>query len=64
MGLPEILVEFKTKAETAVQRSENGIVAVILTDDTNTGFTSITYNYEKDIDKTKWSAKNLESLSS
>ncbi len=62
MGLPEILVEFKTKAETAVQRSENGIVAVILTDDTNTGFTSITYNYEKDIDKTKWSAKNLEYL--
>jgi len=62
MGLPEILIEFKTKAETAVQRSENGIVAVILTDDTDTNITSCTYNYEKDIDKTKWSAKNLEYL--
>ena len=30
MGLPEILIEFKTKAQTAVTRSQNGIVAVIL----------------------------------
>lgn len=62
MGLPEILIEFKTKAETAVQRSENGIVAVILADDTDTELASCTYNYEKDIDKSKWSAKNLEYL--
>ena len=34
MGLPEILIEFKAKAETAVKRSENGIVALILRDDT------------------------------
>lgn len=27
MGLPEILIEFKTKAQTAVTRSQNGIVA-------------------------------------
>ena len=26
MGLPEILIEFKTKAQTAVTRSQNGIV--------------------------------------
>ena len=37
MGLPEILIEFKQRAETAVRRSENGIVAVILADDTKTG---------------------------
>ena len=30
MGLPEILIEFKAKAETAVARSQNGILAVIL----------------------------------
>ena len=29
MGLPEILIEFKTKAQTAVTRSQNGIVAAI-----------------------------------
>ena len=27
MGLPEILIEFKTKAQTAVTRSQNGIMA-------------------------------------
>ena len=62
MGLPEILIEFKTKAETAVRRSENGIVAVILLDNTDTEITGCTYNYEKDIDKTKWSVKNLDYL--
>ena len=46
MGLPEILIEFKQKAETAVRRSENGIVAVILADDTKTGagYEMILYN--------------------
>ena len=36
MGLPEILIDFKTQAETAVIRSENGIVALILDDTTKT----------------------------
>ena len=30
MGLPEILIEFKTKAQTAVTRSQNGIVGLFL----------------------------------
>ena len=65
MGLPEILIEFKTKAETAVRRSENGIVAVILADDTKSGdeHTSYTYNYEADIVKSHWTSANLDYLS-
>ena len=34
MGLPEIVIEFRTKGVTAVKRSARGIVAVILKDDT------------------------------
>lgn len=45
MGLPEILIEFKQRAETAVQRSENGIVAVILKDDTKSGEGYLSYTY-------------------
>ena len=64
MGLPEILIEFKAKAETAVSRSENGIVAVILADDTKTGdeFASYKYNFEADIIKAHWTTTNLDYL--
>lgn len=64
MGLPEILIEFKAKADTAVSRSENGIVAVILADDTKSGegFTSYKYNFEADIVKSHWTTANLDYL--
>ncbi|MFR5208769.1 MAG: hypothetical protein ACLTG2_04455 [Clostridia bacterium] len=45
MGLPEILIEFKTKAQTAVTRSQNGIVAVILEDSTKVGDENLSYTY-------------------
>ena len=66
MGLPEILIEFKQRAETAVQRSENGIVAMILKDDTKTGdeFTSYAYSTAADIDNTHWSVTSQKYLSS
>ena len=66
MGLPEILIEFKQRAETAVQRSENGIVAMILKDDTKTGdeFTSYAYSTAADIDNTHWSVANQKYLNS
>ena len=35
MGLPEISIEFKTLSSTAIKRSERGIVAMILKDDTD-----------------------------
>lgn len=34
MGLPEINIAFQSKAETAIKRSANGIVALILRDAT------------------------------
>lgn len=40
MGLPNILIEFKSKASTAIKRGERGIVAVMVTDVT-TGVTKI-----------------------
>ena len=46
MGLPEILIEFKTKAETAVRRSENGIVAVILLESPKKGGEGFNYLYK------------------
>ena len=64
MGLPEILIEFKTKAQTAVTRSQNGIVAVILEDSTKVGDENLsyTYNYEADIVKSDWTTANLDYL--
>ena len=50
MGLPQILIEFKTLAETLVTRSARGIVAVILKDDSNAAQTQI-YTKESEITK-------------
>lgn len=57
MGLPEILIEFKQRAQTAVRRSENGIVAVILADDTKTGagYESYVYTSAADVNTSQWS---------
>ena len=60
MGLPEINIEFKTKAETAVTRSARGIVALILTDTTSTEDLSGAYAYEADVPKDNWSVKNQD----
>lgn len=65
MGLPEILIEFKAKAETAVKRSENGIVAVILRDDTKTGDGNLSYKYQTAADyglASAWNTTNRRYL--
>ena len=61
MGLPEILITFKTKGLTAIQRSERGIVAVILHDETEGGETLTVYNSITEVDFTKWSERNYQS---
>ena len=66
MGLPEILIEFKTKAETAVRRSQNGIVAIILADNTKEGEGNLSYSYATAADyglASSWSTKNRRFLS-
>ena len=62
MGLPKILIEFKTLAETFITRSERGIVAVILKDNSNTTETH-TYCKESEITKSHYTASNLAFLS-
>jgi hypothetical protein len=59
MGLPEINIEFKGQAVTAVQRSQLGIVALILKDDTGT-FNTVTYESIEEIEATDWTSENLD----
>jgi hypothetical protein len=63
VGLPQVLIEFKAKAESAVQRSENGAVAVILKDGTNATFDTKIYTKESEIVQSHWSAANRDYLS-
>lgn len=65
MGLPEILIEFKAKAETAVKRSENGTVALILRDDTKSGDGNLSYKYQTASDyrlSSSWTTANRRYL--
>lgn len=59
MGLPQINIEFVQKAITAIARSANGIVALIVSDSTKTDNTSYSYAYAADLSKDDWSASNL-----
>ena len=62
MGLPQVLIEFKRKADTAIKRSANGIVAVILKDGTNTTFDTKIYTKEADIVQSHWNTANRDYL--
>ena len=62
MGLPELTITFKKLAETAVKRSGNGVVALILTDTTKQDVTTYSYGNENDIVKSHWSTANLNYL--
>ena len=62
MGLAKILIDFKTLAETIITRSERGIVAVILKDNSNTTQT-YTFSKESEIVKSHFTASNLAFLS-
>ncbi|KUO75681.1 MAG: phage tail sheath protein [Clostridia bacterium BRH_c25] len=60
MGLPQILIEFKTKGTTAVKRSARGIVALILKDDTDTSFVTKTYGSIAEVDAAAWTDANKD----
>ena len=62
MGLPQVIIEFKAKADTAVKRSGTGIVAVILKDNTGTFDTKINTK-ESEIVQSHWTATNKDYLS-
>ncbi len=62
MGLPKINIEFKTKGVTAIKRSERGIVAIIIEDDTTGGAEIEILKSVSDIDATKFTQRNYEYL--
>jgi len=57
MGLPQIDITFSTLAVSAVQRSQRGVVALILRDDTG-ATTTYEYSVATDVDSDDWTATN------
>lgn len=63
LGLPNIDIVFKQKAVTAIQRSERGILAILVNDDKQTeGVTRFTYRRGSDVDKTSFSDTNYTAI--
>lgn len=60
MGLPEIIINFKTLSINAIGRSQRGIVALILKDDTNDSFDTKTYTNITEIDASDWTSENKD----
>ena len=58
MGLPEIQITFIEKGVSAIQRSERGIVVLILNDDTNTDFDTIEYTNAASVKAADWTPEN------
>ena len=46
IGLPSVIVEFKQKASTAIQRGNTGIVALVLRDTQEQGLYTIKGSYD------------------
>lgn len=63
MGLPEINIAFQSKAETAIKRSANGIVALILCDTTKSDTVSYSYTGESEVVKSHWTTANYDYIS-
>ena len=64
LGLPNIDIVFKQKAVTAVQRSERGILAIIVKDTTNNadGIVKYTYRRASDVNKTEFTTENYTDI--
>lgn len=58
LGLPEIVIEFRTKGLSAIERSARGIVAILLRDATEGGREISVYNSIIEIDFEHWSEAN------
>ncbi|WP_144940120.1 phage tail sheath subtilisin-like domain-containing protein [Paenibacillus sp. 32O-W] len=59
MGLPEININFSSLAVTAIQRSQRGVIALILKDDTGV-FDSVEYKNVADVKSNDWTPANLD----
>ncbi|MCT4593582.1 MAG: phage tail sheath subtilisin-like domain-containing protein [Anaeromicrobium sp.] len=59
LGLPQIMIEFKTKGVSAVVRSARGIVALILKDDTG-AFDTKVYKSISEVEDGHWTEDNRD----
>lgn len=62
MGLPQILIEFARRADTAIKRSSNGIVALVLIDNTKEPGAQ-SYKNEDEVVKSHYTVANLDYIS-
>lgn len=62
MGLPSILILFTQKAVTAVKRSQQGIVGIIIRDDTNESIITKVYKSYTEIQESDWTPENYRFL--
>lgn len=60
LGIPEIVIEFRTKGLSAIERSARGIVAILLKDATEGGQEISVYDSIVDIDFEHWTAQNYD----
>lgn len=60
MGLPKILITFLTLAASLIKRSQRGVVALILKDDTDATFDTKIYTSIDEIDAADWTAANKD----
>lgn len=63
MGLPQVIINFATQAVSAVTRSQKGIVALILADDTVTTFDTKVYQSISEVSSSDWTATNKDYIS-
>lgn len=59
MGLPEINISFTQKAVSAIERSARGIAAIIVKDDTDSSFSTVTYDMVTDVETEKFTEENV-----
>lgn len=60
MGLPEININFQSLAVSAVQRSQRGVIALILKDDTDDTFDTKEYRTITEINDDDWTTTNKD----
>lgn len=61
-NMPNIEVIFKQKAVTAIQRSERGVVCVIVNDDTEGTATTNKYELSADVKEAEYTAENYKAI--
>ena len=59
MGMPELLIQIKAAATTAISRSGRGVVALVLKDDTSQTDTFV-YAKMTSVAKSHWTTANLD----